>query len=51
MYKRQIDSDAHAPGQLDWLEYGCVRAEAIGIPPGRVINTCGTAEVTSAARH
>jgi len=46
-----IDSDAHAPGQLDWLEYGCVRAEAIGIPPERVINTGGAAEVTSAARH
>jgi hypothetical protein len=22
-----IDTDAHAPGQLDWLENGCVRAE------------------------
>lgn len=23
-----IDSDAHAPGQLDWLPYGCERALA-----------------------
>jgi putative hydrolase len=34
-----IDSDAHAPGQLDWLPYGCERAEEFGVPPERVINT------------
>ncbi len=34
-----IDSDAHAPGQLDWLASGCARAERLGIPPDRVINT------------
>jgi len=34
-----IDTDAHAPGQLDWLENGCVRAERHGITPDRVINT------------
>ncbi|TDV46328.1 PHP domain-containing protein [Actinophytocola oryzae] len=34
-----IDTDAHAPGQLDWLPYGCERAEESGVPPGRVINT------------
>ena len=34
-----IDTDAHAPGQLDWLASGCVRAEAMGIAPDRVINT------------
>ena len=33
-----IDTDAHAPGQLDWLDSGCVRAEAFGIGPDRVIN-------------
>ena len=26
-----IDSDSHAPGQLDFLDYGCERAEAAGI--------------------
>jgi putative hydrolase len=46
-----IDSDAHAPGQLDWLEYGCVRAEGMGIPPERVINTRDAAGLASAARH
>ncbi|MER5389093.1 PHP domain-containing protein [Saccharopolyspora sp. NPDC002686] len=34
-----IDSDAHAPGQLDWLSYGCARAEECGITPDRVLNT------------
>jgi putative hydrolase len=34
-----IDSDAHAPGQLDWLDNGCERAERAGIAPDRVINT------------
>jgi putative hydrolase len=34
-----IDTDAHAPGQLDWLDSGCVKAERHGIGPGRVINT------------
>jgi putative hydrolase len=34
-----IDTDAHAPGQLDWLDGGCVRAERHGIEPGRIINT------------
>ncbi|ONI79448.1 PHP domain-containing protein [Actinosynnema sp. ALI-1.44] len=33
-----IDSDAHAPGQLDWLPHGCERAEACGVPVERVIN-------------
>jgi putative hydrolase len=36
-----IDSDAHAPGQLDWLGNGTVRAEKFGISPERVINTRG----------
>ncbi|MFI0715908.1 PHP domain-containing protein [Streptomyces inhibens] len=34
-----IDSDAHAPGQLDWQIYGCARAEECGVPADRVINT------------
>ena len=36
-----IDTDAHAPGQLDWLRNGTVRAEAAGIGPERVLNTLG----------
>ena len=34
-----IDSDAHAPGQLDFLQYGCERAAAAGIEPDRIVNT------------
>ena len=34
-----IDSDAHAPGQLDWLPYGCERAAACDVPADRVVNT------------
>jgi putative hydrolase len=34
-----IDSDAHAPGQLDWLRYGCERAARCGVDPARVVNT------------
>ena len=34
-----IDTDAHAPGQLEFLAYGCERAEALGLDPDRVVNT------------
>jgi putative hydrolase len=42
-----IDTDAHAPGQLDWLVNGTVRAERAGITPDRVINTRGAAEIAA----
>ena len=42
-----IDTDAHAPGQLDWLASGCMRAEQLGIPPDRVINTREAADVSA----
>jgi putative hydrolase len=41
-----IDTDAHAPGQLDWLGNGTGRAERFGIGPDRVINTRGAAELS-----
>ena len=34
-----IDSDAHAPGQLDYPLLGCERAEAVGIEADRIVNT------------
>lgn len=34
-----IDSDAHAPGQLDFLDHGCARVAALGVPLERVVNT------------
>ncbi len=52
MYKRQllrravaagalfsVDTDAHAPGQLDWQVLGCARAEECGVEPDRVVTT------------
>ncbi|MEV5328287.1 PHP domain-containing protein [Nonomuraea sp. N2-4H] len=34
-----IDSDAHAPGQLDWQRFGCERAARCGIEADRIVNT------------
>ena len=34
-----IDSDAHAPGQLDFLGYGASRAAANGVPAERIVTT------------
>jgi putative hydrolase len=34
-----IDTDAHAPGQLDFLGYGAQRALAADVPVDRIINT------------
>lgn len=34
-----IDSDAHAPGQLDFQVHGCARAEEVGLDPDRIVNT------------
>ena len=34
-----IDTDAHAPGQLDWQGNGCERAVECGVDPDRVVNT------------
>ncbi|MFI5265944.1 MAG: PHP domain-containing protein [Chloroflexota bacterium] len=33
-----IDTDAHAPGQLEWQPYGCDRAAACGVPLERIMN-------------
>ncbi|MEV1158718.1 PHP domain-containing protein [Micromonospora chokoriensis] len=34
-----INTDAHAPGQLDWQRFGCERAALCGVPADRVVNT------------
>ncbi len=47
-----IDTDAHAPGQLDWLPYGCARAAACGVDPDRVVNTWSADDLLAwAAAH
>ncbi len=42
-----IDTDAHAPGQLDWIGSGCRRAEAMGIDAHRVINARSADQVST----
>jgi putative hydrolase len=37
--KFSINTDAHAPGQLEWLPNGCDRAAECEVPPGSVVNT------------
>ena len=37
--KFSIDTDAHAPGQLDWQPYGCSRAAECEVPIDRIVNT------------
>ncbi len=47
-----IDTDAHAPGQLDWLYNGCERAALCGVEPERVVNTWPASQLTEwAAGH
>jgi len=50
--KVAIDTDAHAPGQLEWQPFGCDKAARHGITPDRVVNTLTADElVTWAASH
>ncbi len=34
-----VDTDAHAPGQLEWQRNGCEQAAKVGVPADRVMNT------------
>jgi putative hydrolase len=34
-----IDTDAHAPGQLDWRPYGVAKAVECGVPAERIVTT------------
>ncbi len=45
-----IDTDAHAPGQLDFLAYGCERAQRAGIPAERIVNTWPVDELLAWAK-
>ena len=40
-----IDTDAHAPGQLEWQAYGCDRAAECEVPAKRVVNTWSANEL------
>lgn len=46
-----INTDAHAPGQLDFLGYGADRALAAGVPAERIINTWTGEQLVSWAAH
>jgi putative hydrolase len=40
-----VDTDAHAPGQLDWQQIGCARAAQCGVRPESVVNTWPLADL------
>jgi putative hydrolase len=42
-----IDTDAHAPGQLDWLGRGCENAVTAEVPADRVVNRWSADELVS----
>jgi putative hydrolase len=47
-----IDTDAHAPGQLEWLTNGCTRAAEADVPLESVVNTRSAADLVAwAAAH
>ncbi|MFE0462864.1 PHP domain-containing protein [Kitasatospora sp. NPDC058965] len=46
-----LDTDAHAPGQLCWQDYGCARAAEAGIPAERIVTTWPLAELLAWTRQ
>ncbi len=47
-----IDTDAHAPGQLEWQPYGCDKAARCGVPVEAVVNAMGADDLVAwAASH
>ena len=50
--KLAIDTDAHAPGQLEWQPFGCDKAARQGVEADRVVNTWDAATLVEwAASH
>ncbi len=47
-----IDTDAHAPGQMEWQVYGCDKAARHGIDPDAIVNTMPADDLVAwAASH
>jgi putative hydrolase len=47
-----IDTDAHAPGQLEWLPYGCRKAALCEVPVERIVNSWAAEDLLAwAAGH
>ncbi len=40
-----VDTDAHAPGQLDWQDYGCTRLAECGGSLERIVNAAGAEQL------
>jgi putative hydrolase len=45
--KVSIDTDAHAPGQLEWLPYGCDRAAECEVPAESIVNALDAEALTA----
>jgi len=45
-----INSDAHAPGQLDWQPNGCERVARCDVDPGQIVNTLSSDELIAWTR-
>lgn len=45
--RTSIDTDAHAPGQLEWQAWGCGLAHQMGIDASRIVNTYELDELLS----
>ncbi|MEU5366518.1 PHP domain-containing protein [Streptomyces sp. NPDC005925] len=46
-----VDTDAHAPGQLDWQILGCARAEECEVPAERIVTTWPADELLAWTRE
>jgi putative hydrolase len=46
-----VDTDAHAPGQLDWQLGGCERAFACGVSASRVVNALAADDLLAWTRR
>jgi putative hydrolase len=42
-----VDTDAHAPGQLEWQRFGCEKAASAGVPSERIMNALPMEEFLS----
>ena len=50
--KVSIDTDAHAPGQLEWLPFGCDRAAECEVPVESIVNARSADDLVAwAASH
>jgi putative hydrolase len=50
--KVAIDTDAHAPGQLEWQPYGCDKAARLGIEVDEIVNAWSADDLVAwAASH